>query len=292
MSAVPAPAQTTARKLRHFLVFAVIALASPAIAQDFSSPPVPPIAAAPPGSASVGPATFTRWSGFYLGGEASFNYGQTNFSGTTQPLVALALQNTVVESEFAPSQLQALGNGANSAFGFGGFLGYNTQWQDVIVGVEADYTRTSLSMTAPSTAAISRSFSPAAGNVTSVTIQNANARLSLSDYAEARARAGYIIGTVLPYGFLGVAVGRSSYSASIEVDATCTGGGECGGYPLIPSSGQNNALLYGLAAGAGVDWALLPNFFLRGEVEVVQFASVGNTALTIFDARVGAGFKF
>jgi outer membrane immunogenic protein len=265
------------------LGLAVVGFRSPACAQDL------PFLR---GTETVGQATYTRWSGFYFGGQASFNYGQTDFSGTTAPLVALALQDTVVESVFAPSQLQALSKGAQSAFGFGGFLGYNTQWEDVIFGVEANYTRASLSMGSPSSPAISRSFSPAAGNVTSVTIQNANAHLSLTDYVEARGRAGYIIGNVLPYGFVGVVIGRSSYSASVEVDATCTGGGECVGYPLTPSSGQSNALLYGLAAGAGVEWALTPNFFLRGEIEGIQFASYANTNVTIFDARVGAGFKF
>jgi outer membrane immunogenic protein len=261
----------------------LIGLSSPALAEDFD---------VLRGTQSVGPATFTRWSGFYVGGQATYNYAQTDFSGTTQPLVAQALQGTVVEGEFAPSQLQALSNGASSAFGFGGFLGYNTQWQDVIIGVEADYTRTSLNMASSSPTPISRAFSAPVGNVTSVTISNATAQLSLTDYAEVRGRAGYVIGNVLPYAFLGFAAGRSSYSASIQVDAYCTGGGECAGYPLIPASGQSNALLYGFAAGGGFDWALAPNFFLRGEVEVVQFAPFANTAVTIVDARVGGGIKF
>ena len=274
------------------LAWALLALtaASPAAAADLdvlrgSDVVVPPMV-------PIGPATFPRWSGFYFGGDFLYNYGQADFSSATQPLVAQALQDTVVEQQFAPSQLQALGKGANNALGFGGFLGYNSQWQDLIIGIEGNYTHTSLSMTASSPTVISRAFSPAAGNVTSVTIDNAAGHLSLTDYGEARARAGYIVGNVLPYGFLGFAVGRSSYNASIEVDLTCTGGGECVGYPLMPSAGQNNALLYGFSVGGGFDWALTQNFFLRGEVEFIQFAPFANINVSIVDARVGGGFKF
>ena len=261
----------------------LIGLSSPALADDFD---------VLRGSQSVGPATFTRWSGFYFGGHASFNYGQSDFSGATQPLAALALQGTEVEAEFAPSQIQALGIGSSSGFGAGGFLGYNTQWEDVVVGVEASYTRASLSMTSPSLPPVTRSFSTPVGNVTSVTIENAAGHLSLTDYVEARGRAGYVVGNLLPYAFLGFAAARTNFNTSVEVDAQCGNGVECAGFPLFPGAGQSNALLYGFAAGGGVDWALAPNFFLRGEVEVIQFAPFSNISLTIVDARIGGGFKF
>jgi outer membrane immunogenic protein len=265
-----------------------LGMASPALAADLDilrgSVPAP--------VTTVGPATFTRWSGFYVGGDFSFNYGQGDFSSATQPLVALALQDTVVQSQFQPSQLQALGNGANSAFGFGGFLGYNTQWQDLIVGVEGNYTHTSLSMTATSPTVIAREFNPAVGNVTAVSINNANAHLGITDYAEARGRAGYIVGNLLPYGFIGMVVGRGNYSDSITVDLTCTGGLSCVGYPLTPSSGQSNALLYGYSVGAGLDWALTLNVFVRGEFEFIQFAPVNSISPYIVNARAGVGFKF
>jgi outer membrane immunogenic protein len=278
------------RPMRWGLCIAmVVGMASPALAADYDLPVLR--GSVPPPVTTVGPATFTRWSGFYVGGDFSFNYGQADFSSTTQPLVALALQDTVVQQQFAPSQLQALGNGANSAFGFGGFLGYNTQWQDLILGVEANYTRTSLSMTAPSSTGIARSFSPPAGNVTSVAIDSAKAHFGLTDYAEARGRAGYIVGNLLPYGFIGVVVGRGDYSASIAVDATCTGG-ECMGFPLTPSVGQSNALLWGYTVGAGLDWALTQNVFLRGEFEFVEFAPIANINFFMVNARAGAGFKF
>ena len=301
MPAIPGPTQMTAQKLRPiFLAFAAIALATPAFAQDFPAPPVPPIAAMPPGSASVGPATFTRWSGFYAGGDFNYTTALVNFSNATQPLVALALQDTVVQQQFTPSQLATLGQGAANAFGYGGFLGYNTQWQDVIAGVEATYTHTSLSVSSTASGIVSRSFTPPAGGVTSVTVGPSAGRFDVTDYGEIRGRAGYVLGNLLPYGFVGVVVGMGSYSLSTNVDATCTNATtapftpvfECGGFPLTPGVGQSNELLYGLSVGGGLDWALTPNVFLRSEVEFVQFASINGISASLYTARVGAGFKF
>jgi outer membrane immunogenic protein len=152
-------------------------------------------------------------------------------------------------------------------------------------------------MTAPSSYEIARAFNPPAGNVTSVTINNAQGHLGITDYATARFRAGYIVGNFLPYGFIGMAVGRGNYSESITVDVMCsTNGGvtssECQGYPLTPSAGQSNALLYGYSVGAGLDWAMTQHVFLRGEFEFIQFASVANIAAYIMNARAGVGFKF
>ena len=197
-----------------------------------------------------------------------------------------------MEQQFTPSQLQSVGRGASTAFGFGGFLGYNMQWQDLITGVEADYTHTNLRVTASSSGVIARSFGSPVGNVTAIQISNSNAHLSLSDYGEARFRAGYVVGNLLPYGFVGFVVGSGDYSASTKVDLTCVGGAECVGYPLSPSAGQNNALLWGFSAGGGLDWALTPNVFVRGEFEFIQFAPIANINVPIVNGRVGAGYKF
>jgi outer membrane immunogenic protein len=198
-----------------------------------------------------------------------------------------------VQQQFTPSQLQLLGKGADSAFGGGAFLGYNTQWQDLILGVEANYTHTSLSTATAtsSTFQIARAFNPPAGNVTSVSINNATGHMNLTDYAEGRARAGYVIGNLLPYGFIGAVVGGGNYGISSRVDLSC-GTLECTGFPLTPSAGQNNLLLWGYSVGAGLDWALTPNFFLRGEFDFDQFAPVNNISLSLISGRVGAGFKF
>jgi hypothetical protein len=47
-----------------------------------------------------GPATFTRWSGFYFGGDLSFNNATADFGTATAPLVQFAPQNKVVQQQF------------------------------------------------------------------------------------------------------------------------------------------------------------------------------------------------
>jgi outer membrane immunogenic protein len=268
----------------------VLGAAPPALAADLDvlrgAVPVAPVT-------TVGPALFTRWSGLYVGGDLSFNNATADFGTSTAPLVEFALQGTVVQQQFQPSQLQLLGKGAGSAFGGGAFLGYNTQWQDLVLGVEANYTHTNLNAATATSSSfqIARAFNPPAGNVTSVSINSAAGRMSLTDYAEARGRAGYVVGNLLPYGFIGMVIGGGSNNISTRVDAFC-GALECVGYPLTPGAGQSNLLLWGYTVGAGLDWAVTPNFFLRAEFDFDQFVPVNNISLAVVSGRVGAGFKF
>ncbi|MGO9049123.1 MAG: outer membrane protein [Xanthobacteraceae bacterium] len=285
-------------------------MASPALAADYDLPILRGSSQPPAPVVTVGPATFTRWSGFYFGGDFSFNNSTANFSSATQSLVAFSLRELALESEQHPSQWPVLGNGTSNAFGVGGFLGYNTQWQDLILGVEATYTRTNLNTTAsPSPIGFGASDGRvvSAGGAGYTVNLTGTGNLNLTDYATARARAGYVVGNLLPYGFMGVAVGRASYSVTTRVagqqstaampfplpgpacDPTLA---TCVNYDESNAAGQSNALLYGFSVGAGLDWALTQNIFLRGEFEFVQFAPISNISVYIMDARAGAGLKF
>ena len=159
---------------------------------------------------TVGPATFTRWSGFYFGGNVSLGSATSDFSTATRPLAQFSLQHTTVETNDHPSDFQVLGRGSAVAAGGGAFLGYNTQWQDLILGVEATYTHTNLNTTVSSTS-IGRFFPDVSTGVT----VGASGNLNLTDFGTARGRAGYVVGNFLPYGFIGMAVGRSSYDQAI-----------------------------------------------------------------------------
>jgi hypothetical protein len=99
----------------------------------------------------VGPATFTRWSGFYFGGQIGNSNGNADFSNATQAGLSYALRETTLEAEFAPSQWPTLGTANTSAATCGAFFGYNTQWQDVTLGVEANLNRAGFTLHAPST---------------------------------------------------------------------------------------------------------------------------------------------
>jgi outer membrane immunogenic protein len=284
---------------RLLVALCLTGLLSPAFAADLDvlrgSEEVPALA--------VGNPTFTRWSGFYFGGDVSYNYSQADFSRATQPLLAFSLRDTTLEQEVTPSSIPILGKGGIDAFGGGGFLGYNTQWQDLIVGVEATYAHANLNTTA-SSSPIGRIFP----SVNNQVLLNANGNLDLTDYASARFRAGYVVGNLLPYGFIGFVVGRASYNVSTTADVTqststtstpdysCAGTRTatptCQDFFFSNSAGRSNAFLYGGSIGAGLDWAITSHFFLRGEFEYILFTPLSSIDVSIINARVGAGFKF
>lgn len=262
------------------------------------------------GPQPVGPVAFTRWSGFYVGGQAGYSSDTADFSKTTEPPLAYALRDTALESAFSPSQWLQLGQGSASGMSYGGFAGYNSQWQDLILGFEADYTRVSLSSVATGTP-ISRQVSTVDSNTTEVTsydvTANGSGSLRLIDYASLRARAGWVLDSILPYGFVGFVVGRGDYTRSSVVSwqqntalppavpvlpcdpatsATCLD------FSVPSSDGETSVLMYGFSVGGGFDVALTSNIFLRGEFEYVRFAPLADILVSVASARAGAGIKF
>ena len=153
-------------------------------------------------------------------------------------------------------------NTATSSTSYGGFLGYNIQWDDLVLGLDGGYTRASSLQTSSQATALG----------TTVTSQ-----LKLTDYATVRARAGYAFGQFLPYGFVGAAIGRMNYS-------TVSGG--------VSVANRDNAINGGFTAGLGVDVAILPNVFLRGEWEYIAFGQVSGIRATDNTGRVGIGVRF
>ena len=133
------------------ILLLILGMASPALAADYDLPILRGSSQPPAPVVTVGPATFTRWSGFYFGGNVSLGSATSDFSTATRPLVQFSLQHLTIEDQARPSDFQVLSRGSAVAAGGGAFLGYNTQWQDLILGVEATYTHTNLNTTAPST---------------------------------------------------------------------------------------------------------------------------------------------
>jgi len=256
------------------------------------------------GSQSVGPATFTRWSGFYAGGQFSYSSGKADFTNASAPLIASSLAETSIESVVGPSTWPILGTASTATAGVGGFAGYNTQWQDLILGVETDYTHSPFTVTSPSSPILDR-VSTVGSNLDSVSVE-ATGTMRITDYGSLRARAGWVLNSFLPYGFAGFALGRADYSVTslvygqqnistaaspiIPCDPTVTS--TCVDYSFANNAGRQGILLYGFSVGGGFDWALTANLFIRAEYEFIQFAEIGGITASISSARVGAGFKF
>src|SRR5258708_35342382 len=93
------------------------------------------------------PATRTSWQGFYVGGQGGYTSSQMNFARANDNLVSSFIANDSVFFQGSPAALPAfpaLGTSWSHAIGFGGFVGYNAQWDDAVIGVEANYSRLNL----------------------------------------------------------------------------------------------------------------------------------------------------
>lgn len=243
------------------------------------------------GSQSVGLATYTNWTGFYVGGQWGYSDGAANFNNASAPPIRGELPGTTVE---IPNPiLPALGIADHTAMSYGGFLGYNSQWQNLVLGIEGNFNHTTFSLHAPTGQPVIRGLSDGAGNNYTAVFSTTGAMSNLS-YFELRGRAGLILGSFLPYGFVGPVIGIADVNLSTNLVATCKPGSTaaCAEFSFSASSGQDSAVLYGAAIGGGLDYAITQNIFLRGEFEYLRFIPFADVVTAISSARVGAGVKF
>ena len=199
-----------------------------------------------------------------------------------------------------PSNWQVLGQANHGATGFGGFAGYNTQFERLVLGVEANYDQANLSLIAPNSP-ISRQTS-AGGNAYDVTITGSGSVTDLN-FGTLRARAGWALGNFLPYGFAGVAVGHANVNIAATVSGIenpqnqpCTPGGAatpaCVPFSFTGTAGKSGEWMVGFTFGGGLDVALTRNVFLRAEYEYVQFAPIANLVVDVNSVRGGLGVNF
>ncbi|MGN6309801.1 MAG: outer membrane protein [Xanthobacteraceae bacterium] len=235
-----------------------------------------------------------NWEGFYVGGQASYGTADMNFVNSNQSLTKGLLNNVDVENQYKVSQWPLLGKSSQSNSGFGGFAGYNTQWDDAILGVELNYVHGSFN--GSSTGAQGRSFFYPTDYVTTVTVRQA-AAMQISDYGSIRARAGYAAGSFLPYMFGGVAMGQANIQRSAGADLYYKYVGAQ--VPALPdigptsnstSSDLKSHFLFGYSAGLGIDVMLVQNLFLRAEWEYLRFTSPVDVSVNT--VRAGLGYKF
>jgi opacity protein-like surface antigen len=276
---------------RWLLVLCLLAPASHAGAGEFDTPTLrgsSPFVPAPP--------SYFRWAGVYGGVHASHNSSGMNFSEATQDLIAFILRETAIESEHRVSEWPLLGKANVSNVGYGAFFGYNSQWDNVIVGLDVTYTRSQLS--GSSADSIGRMITTTNEYNNSVDISGF-ASLDIKDWATVRARAGASFGRFLPYLTVGGAIGRADYMKGVIVTTSGTYVGT--NDPPLPPYGPNtsirnadrkNMVIYGYAVGAGMDIAVLPNVFLRAEGEFVQFSAPANIDAYVGSFRGAVGLKF
>ena len=208
-----------------------------------------------------------------------------------------------------------MSKGSTGSRSFGGFIGYNFQWDDVVLGAELNYNRMSLGTGAQDT--VGPIIIPGAPLANGSTVQYAvtetsSASVAIHDIVTARARAGWTYDRFMPYGFAGLAVGRADVARFASVTGTKSTTTQpifdpVTGALLVPpitttgvlilprnpqSQSQGGLIAYGFTAGLGVEVALMQNLFVRAEWEFIEFPNIADFRVSVNSARVGVGLKF
>ena len=234
-----------------------------------------------------------RWQGFYVGGQAGYGAADMNFTGSNSAMTERLLANTLVENEMQVSQWPLYtGKTSRQNSAVGGFVGYNSQWDDVVLGLEASYLHGNFegSSTSPT---VSRFMTLSDGNV-HIVDASSSASMQIATMGTIRARAGYAFGSFLPYMFGGFALGNANINRSVTVSdrfgATLGAAQVAPAATLRANDTQGNHLLIGYSAGAGVDVNLIGGLFARAEYEYVRFT--GSIDTNINTVRGGVGYRF
>jgi outer membrane immunogenic protein len=235
--------------LSAITVAAVLAAGS-AFAADLPSmkaPIMPPPPPPPP-----------MWTGFYVGLNAGYTWGDNNAVGITQGSLFGPFVDTLNSSVVSPN---------NDGFIGGGQIGYNYQFANSFVaGIEADIQGVADSGNSAA------SFNPLLFTTTT-------ASKSLDYLGTVRGRLGYLITpTLLVYGTGGLAYGQTNLSfsmLSLGLASTATG--------------AFSDTRVGWTAGGGVEWMFMPNWSAKVEYLYYDLGTVTATgALNIVGIPIGA----
>jgi opacity protein-like surface antigen len=240
-------------------------------------------------------SSVVNWQGVYGGGQAGYGSADVNFAQSNSALIARLLSGTVIENDMQVSSWPlAISKTTVHQTLYGGFVGYNSQWDDVVIGLEANYMHGNFN--ANSTASMGR-ISGAALSDTNFHDVNATSSksIAISDMGTIRARAGYVVSNFLPYVFGGVALGRANISSNVVVSDRwgATQAAALAATPAVLSATEatGGKMLYGYAAGLGTEVMLFSNVFARAEWEYLRFVNAG-ADVNINTVRGGLGYKF
>lgn len=262
------------------------------------------------------PAPIIDWSGFYVGGHGGYSSAALGFGNAFQPIVANELRYSVAEAEMNASQLLFARSTHATGSSYGAFAGINYQFDEVVVGLEADYTF--FGRVGRTSDQISRFRVTSDGYMTNLALLG-QASTEIEDFGTIRGRAGYAFGNFLPFVTGGLAVGRAVVAKSVDIrysgydQAAFTANQANGtrnfvdnfGYsafnPLNPAASRPATGTYGatkkvtvggVALGAGVEYAITPNILLRGEYQFVLFNDFQGHKAELNTVRGGAAVKF
>lgn len=265
--------------------------------------------------------SFTTWEGIYVGGHAGWTSANFGFGTVYQPVVANALRSTAIESEMQASTLLHAGSTRRDGLSFGAYAGVNYQFDDTVIGVELDYTHFGVTGRAPHDS-IGRSTVSSNGYYRAINLDG-DASTRVNDYATIRARFGYTLDNVMPYVTGGFAIGRAQITDTVaiqhhEFDQATYRANQAladksqavnvynAGYSFFNQNNPSSSILAppvvvtrskekivgGIAAGAGIEYAITPNLLLRAEYQYVLFNDFDGHKMNLNTVRGGAAVKF
>lgn len=235
-----------------------------------------------------------------------------------------------IENEFSVSKFLSLPGTRTHGASFGAFAGFNVQFDDIVLGIEADYTHTN--QNSWSTNSISRIMTTSGGNSETVNLSGTS-NTRIDDYGSIRARAGYAFGNLLPYVTAGAAIGQvtindtvavqnygysattyaanqalttglpaavynhgyASFNPNFPLNRSTPAGQGIQTIPYAPTTLTANArtkTIGGVALGFGLEYAITPNILVRGEYQYVQFQDFNGHKAELNTVRGGAAVKF
>jgi outer membrane immunogenic protein len=226
------------------LVGATLLFAGPALAADLSRPP--------PVKAPALVPVFS-WTGWYIGGNAGYGWGESTSPGISATDVGTGLLGYLAAGDVFPSL-------SPKGFIGGGQIGYN--WQvnpSWVIGLEADFQGSDIKASATN-------FVMPPGLVGSS--QSLSEKLDF--LGTVRGRLGYAAGNWLFYGSGGVAYGDVKSTLDFAAPAAFGGVGSF-------ISGSHSETRVGWAAGGGVNYAVTPNWIIG--VDYIHY-DIGNGHVT------------
>jgi outer membrane immunogenic protein len=228
-----------------------------------------------------------RWDGFYIGGHVGWSLPGIDFTNDgpfLEQLTRMGGATSVTSS--------ALGNNDSTAVHFGGFVGYQQQWDGAVVGIEATYNWLDKSVTGNN--ALSGSFGAPPGNFLYSAVGATDAHII--DYGTLRIKGGWAASSMfMPYATFGIAFGRMDLNRAVAITPLASASTPPGvpvPAPFTIAESLKNQFGYGYAAGLGVDICLMANLFARVEYEYVQFPDFQALNVHMHNVRVGAALKF
>ena len=222
-----------------------------------ASLPLPSSAGAPPKAPTPAVPLVVDWTGFYVGGQTGYAYGD-NHGGYNYE--APGLTTTLPSSGALIGDAQGVIVGAH--------LGYNLEFDKWLVGFEGEVDGTSL---------IRRNQlnlnDPALGTNIGVlsTLVQSDIQGSI------RGRAGYSFGRLLTFVTGGVALADFSLQSQLGALDTNAAGAQLFSYA---TKGLQSTTRVGWTVGGGLEWAVNNNWSVRGEYRYTDFGSMQDTPST------------